>query len=144
MSFLNVDDIRAFISDFAQNNHLLDGEEFTDSEIVLAMDVAVDLFNVLPPLFRHSRDTFPSKAVLMYGTLGCMFDGKAALLARNHLEYSDGGLTVPVEERYQLYRSLADGYKTQYQEMAAAYKIAVNMESGWGEVRSDYAGMPAW
>jgi hypothetical protein len=142
---LQIDTIRQFIQDYQQNNYLLNEQEFTDSDIQLSMNLAVDMFNSIPPRsVTYQVSTFPSDAILMYGTLGFMFEGRAALLARNHLEYTDGGLTVPVEERAQLYLSLAATYKQQFQTYSEQYKINSNLESGWGSVSSDMAAFPSW
>ena len=65
-------------------------------------------------------------------------------MARNQLSYSDGGLQIPIEEKYELYLSLANSFGTQFSTTAARLKASLNMESGWGEVRSDEAMFPIW
>jgi hypothetical protein len=87
---------------------------------------------------------FPSKHVMLLGTLWQMYSGRAALMARNQLSYTDGGLQIPVEEKYELYMNLANTFGTQFKEEAQKLKISINMESGWGEVRSDEAAFPIW
>jgi hypothetical protein len=84
------------------------------------------------------------KSILMEGTLWKMFSGASALLARNHMEYSDGGLTVPIEERMQLYTSLAGMYQESFLSSARAVKTHLNIEDGWDSVSSDQAGFPIW
>ncbi len=69
---------------------------------------------------------------------------KPLLLARNTMSYSDGGLTVAIEERMELYLTLARQYSDQFKESAAKLKVHMNMEDGWGEVRSDFATFPLW
>jgi hypothetical protein len=73
-----------------------------------------------------------------------MYLGKATLLARNTMQYSDGGLQIPVEERAELYLGLANSFRSQFTETAKALKIQLNMESGWGSVSSDEAMFPVW
>lgn len=141
---LTIQEIREYVSDYAPNNYLIDGEEFTDTYIALCMSMAVDAYNALPPVSGYTLADFISKSILLYGTLWFMFNGKAILLARNHMSYSDGGLQIPIEERSQLYAGLAATFQSEFKSAATAVKVNQNMESGWGEVRSDYALFPMW
>ena len=141
---LTPEEVREFINDKIENNHLLDDVEFTNTRINLAMEVAVDRFNMLPPIGKTDVFSFPSKTVLMYGTLWALFDGQAAMLARNHMSYSDGGIQIPVEERMALYRELAVSYLQVFESSGKAIKVEQNFEDGWGGVSSDYSRMPLW
>jgi len=60
------------------------------------------------------------------------------------MEYSDGGLQIPIEERAQLYQTLAAGFQQQFMESSTKLKIYMNMEEGFGHVSSDLAIMPVW
>lgn len=141
---LSPEELRTFIKDYTENNYLLDGEEFHDLEIELAMDLAISDYNMMPPLSVANREDFPSKSILLSGTLYKMFSGRSALLARNTMNYSDGGIQIPVEERAQLYQSLAAMYQSDFVNSATRLKAHLNMEAGWGSVNSDYGYFPAW
>jgi hypothetical protein len=141
---LTPQEVREYTSDYAVNNYLIEGEEMTDTFISLSMTLAVDSFNTIPPIGNAGVQNFPSKSVLLWGTLWHAYLGKALLLARNTMEYSDGGLQIPIEERAQLYQTLAAGFQQQFTESATKLKIQLNMESGWGHVSSDLAIMPVW
>lgn len=141
---LTPQEVREFTSDYAVNNYLIDGEEMTDTFISLCMTLAADSFNSITPLSSFGVQNFPSKAVLLYGTCWHAYNGKAVLLARNTMEYNDGGIQVPIEERAQLYQSLAASFQQQFMEMSKPLKIQLNMEDGWGHVSSDLAIMPIW
>lgn len=141
---LTIEEVREYTSDFTPNNFLIDGEEFTDTFITLSMELAVAEYNAIPPLSQTSLSMFPSKAVLMSGTIWKMMAGKALLLARNTMSYSDGGLQVPIEERAELYSSLAQQWQAQFKDSAAQLKKSLNMEAGYGSVRSDYSNFPLW
>jgi hypothetical protein len=141
---LTPQEVREYTSDYAVNNYLIEGEEMTDTFISLSMTLAVDSFNTIPPIGAVGIQNFPFKSVLLWGTLWHAYLGKALLLARNTMNYSDGGLQIPIEERSQLYQSLAAGFQQQFTEAATKLKIQLNMESGWGEVRSDLSLMPTW
>lgn len=141
---LTPEEVREFIQDKVEKNHLLEGEEFSATQISLAMELAMGRFDFIIPISTTNIYTFPSKTLLMYGTLTVLFEGAAALLARNHMNYSDGGLQIPVEERMQLYQSLASMYGTSFDTMSRSWKLQNNVESGWGSAGSDYANFPIW
>lgn len=141
---LSPEQVRIYIKDRADSNYLITGEEFSDERIELAMELTVDTFNFMTPTTNYDLTSFPSKAMLLYGTLANLFSGQSALAARNQMSYSDGGLNIPIEERFQLYQSLAAQYGQQYSDLSKQWKIQANMESGWGGVSSDYATFPMW
>lgn len=143
-SILKPNEVREYISDYPDQNLLLDEQEFGDTFINLSMDLAVSEYNTIAPRTSFSVDNFPSKSVLMMGTLWQMYLGKSTLKARNHMSYTDGGLQIPIEEKYELYKNLADSFRAQFMETANRLKISANMEAGWGEVRTDEASFPYW
>jgi hypothetical protein len=143
-SILSVDKVREYISDYPEKNLLLDDKEFSDTFIELCMDLAISEYNSMTPKTGMTDASFPSKSLLMMGTLWQMFLGRSALMARNHLTYSDGGLQIPIEEKYELYASLANSFGNQFTTTAAKLKASLNMESGWGSVSSDEAMFPIW
>lgn len=143
-AILSPEKVREFISDYPDKNLLLDEQEFSNTFISLCMELATSEFNSISPKTNYNEENFPSKSLMMLGTLWQMYLGKSALMARNHLSYTDGGLQIPIEEKFELYRNLADSYGAQFQSGAVRLKTAINMESGWGEVRSDEAMFPIW
>lgn len=140
------DEVREFLVDYTENNHLLDGVEFSDTRISLATELAISEFNIIPPMGGVTIDSFvrQGKGLLITGICWKLFEGQSALLARNHMNYSDGGVSLPIEERFQLYQALSETFKAQFISSASRAKQYLNMESGWGEVRSDQAGFPTW
>lgn len=144
LEILSVLEVREYVSDYTPNNYLIDGEEFSDTYVSLCRDLAISSFNELPPISGMDLTNFPSKSILLWGTLWHMFNGKAALLARNTMNYSDGGLQIPIEERAELYRGLAQSFQSQFSDAAQRLKIHLNMESAWGSVSSDEACFPLW
>lgn len=141
---LTTEEVQEYIRDKAENNLLIEGTEFSPTVISVAMDLAINEYNLIPPISTASLMVFPNKALLMSGTLYKMFLGQAALLARNTMNYSDGGVSVPVEERFQLYMALGQMYQQEFQTSARNLKTYLNLESGWGGVASEYAYMPVW
>lgn len=141
---LTADDVREYLQDYPEANVLLDSEEFSDTYINLCMKLAVSEFNNMAPVTTFDMGNFPYLSLLMSGTCWQMFQGRAALKARNDLQYSDGGLTVPVEEKYQLYTNIAQNFRDIFVSSAQKLKIQLNMESGWSFVFGDEASFPLW
>jgi hypothetical protein len=143
---LTVEEVQEHIRDASENNHLIDGQEFSPTVINIAIKLAISEWNTIPPLSVASLESFPmgAKSVLMNGTLWKLFAGQAALLARNTMNYSDGGLQVPVEERFPLYIQMAAMYEQSFMNAAQRLKIHLNMEDGWGGVMSDESLFPIW
>lgn len=144
MADLTPQDIRNFLRDTKENNHLLDDIENPDSIIRLSMDLAISDFNAIPPKSNFALTGFEYKTVLLYGTCWQLFLGLMALAARNTMSYSDGGLDIPIEERFPYYAQMAQMYQQMYQSLAKPVKIQLNMESCWDSISSDYATFPAW
>jgi hypothetical protein len=143
-SILSTLEVREYLSDYPSENLLLDREEFSDTYIQLCMDMAADEFNARSPQSSFSTRDFPSKSLLLTGTLWKMYAGRSAVLARNNMSYSDGGLQIPIEERFQLYQTIATDFASQFDAIANRLKVNQNMESGWGSVSSDEAIFPIW
>lgn len=143
---LTIEEVQEHIRDQAINNLLLDGEEYTPAVVTLAIELAVSEWNSITPMSADTKNTFPmqGKSLLMTGTLWKLFMGQAALLARNTMRYSDGGLEIPVEERWEMYIRMAEMYQNTFTSQAQKLKIQLNMEAGWGQVQSDMAGFPTW
>lgn len=144
MAVIDPSEIRLYLSDYPEVNLLLDKEEFSDPFIQFCVNLAASEFNAMSPRTNYNGDNFPSKSILLHGTLWQMFLGAAAKQARNQLSYNDGGLVVPIEEKYELYKNMADTFGAQFQAAASRLKITINMEQGWGSVSSDEANFPAW
>lgn len=144
MADLTPQQVRDYLADSRENNHLLDDVEFTDARINLAMDLALSDFNAMPPKSTFNLGGFPYKATLLDGTCYHLYRGQMALAARNTMSYSDGGLDIPIEERFPYYQQMMQFYQQQFQQSAKAEKIQLNLESGWDSVRSDYSTFPVW
>jgi hypothetical protein len=142
MPTLSVSEVREFIKDKPEFNHLLDGEEFSPVQINMSIELAIDHFNGEIPVSNYSNNDFPKKDLLMSGTLYKLMSGASALLARNHMSFSDGGLQIPVEERITLYQSLAEMYKVDFETRTQKWKINNNIETGWGSVATDQSLFP--
>lgn len=143
-NLLSPDEVREYLSDYPESNLLLDKEEFGDTFISLCMELALSEYNSIPPTTSLDMLMFPSKSILLFGTCWQMFQGRSAMMARNQLSYSDGGLQIPVEEKYELYSNLAATFRALFSEASVKLKLSTNMEGGWSSVSSEAAFFPLW
>lgn len=150
---LTPEDVRTYIRDSVDVNYLLDGEEqFSDPRINNAISLAVDAINIIPPNTNYTgidKLPAPTRVLVLMGTLVNLFYGESAMAARNQFSYSDGGLTVPLEERFQYWLTLAQQHEQRFNSMVKSWKIGANMDgsltgNSWGEVRSDFSKFPKW
>lgn len=144
MAILTPQAVREMVLDKVEKNYLIDGQELSDTQIRLAMDMVVSEWNATPPTDAVTIQNFPYYHILVSGVLYRCFIGLAALAARNQFSFVDGGVSVPLEERFQLYQALAGMYQSDYQTSMQRVKISINMDSGWGGLGSDYARFPIW
>lgn len=147
MSLLDPASIRLFIKDHPSFNHLLEGVEFTDTELDNYTNAALQMFNITPPISSYDKTSLPAntEVIVLHGTLAHAYLGRAAMAARNQLSYSDGGLTIPIEERYQYYSDLAQNHANLFNTLSKNWKIGDNMgDKAWGSVGSDYSRFPQW
>ncbi|HET8689148.1 MAG TPA: hypothetical protein VFM18_21260 [Methanosarcina sp.] len=142
MALITPDYVRLYIRDQIEYNRLLDELEFKDERVAQAMDLVIDMYNIMTPITSYNANNFPNRFLLLMGTLYNLFLGEAAMAARNEMNYSDGGLQIPIEERFQYYSALADKYGALFTQMSQQNKIQENLEGGWGEVSSDFAYFP--
>lgn len=138
------EDVRQHLGDFAEENVLLDREEFNDREIDIAIRLAIQDYNSTPPLTQIVNGKTPDilDAVLMLGILYQLYRGKAAQNARNQLNYSDGGITVATNDRGPFYLQLAQQYKADFDARVPQVKAYLNLNNAYGELSSDYISTP--
>lgn len=132
--------VRAFMRDNANVNALLDGEETSDTLVELCAELALDDFNVTPPLIgNYTLDTHPSKGLLMLGTVIWVLQSAGILQSRNQLDYAAGGVTVGSSNKTPLYQSWINAFLQVYETKKANLKKAINAEEAFGSISSEYA-----
>jgi hypothetical protein len=124
--------VRAFMRDYAELNRLIQGEEHSDRLIAWAVIDAIDDFNTTPPFTGYGLVSFPSKHLLLRGTVISLLESVGLLMTRNHLNFSDGGIQVGVSDKTPLIQAWLQLYKNSYEQKKKDIKIALNIEGGWG------------
>lgn len=135
-----VQTVRLYMRDHAALNRLIQGEENSDRLIAWAVMDAIDDFNTTPPLIGAvGLLNFPSTSLLLRGTVINLLESLGLLMTRNHLTFSDGGIQVGISDKTSLIQAWLQIFKNSYEQKKVNYKIAANIEGGWGGgVGSEY------
>ena len=122
--------IRAKLRDYPELNRLIAGHESSDKQIALAMLETVDDWNSTPPLLSGvSIESFPSKSLLITGTLVKLIESIALLQTRNNMTYSDGqGIQVSVSDKAPMLLQWVNLFNSQYERKKVQLKQALNMQ----------------
>lgn len=142
---LSIDDIRTYCKDIPPLNDLLEGKpQSSDELIVLAMNLTVSDFNVVPPVSQHTIKSFPSDTIMIYGVLHHLCNAEAERQLRNQVTYSAQGLNAGIDDKFEQYHRLAAYYKELFDQKIGAFKTFQNMDEAWGGSYSPYAYLNEW
>lgn len=142
---LSVADIRLYAKDDPALNVLLQGEfESAENLVELAMRLAVNDFNVVPPISSYAVDDFPSDTVLLYGVLHHLANAEAERQLRNQVNYNAQGLNAGIDDKFPQYNQLAQYYKGLFESKINQFKTQSNLEKAWGGSFSPYAAINEW
>lgn len=120
--------VRMYMRDFPELNRLIKGQESSPRQIAWAIVDTMDDWASTPPFLGvPSISSFPSKHLLCRGAVIALLEGIALLQTRNHLTFSDGGLTVTVGTP-QLILQYLSMMKQSYEEKKARFKASQNIE----------------
>jgi hypothetical protein len=122
--------------DYPELNRLTDGEENSDRMIVWAIIDTLEDFNSSPPPISLPFDQIP-RSLLRYGVTTTLLESVMLLSARNHLAYSDGGINVNLD-RTPLLMQMREMMRSTYEMKKKEFKIAKNIEGGYGNSPSEY------
>jgi len=133
--------LRLFLNDTPELNRLIRREESTDTDLDLAIDLAIDDYNITAPLLGASGlATFPSLYLLIYGATIQVLRSKGILQSRNELAYSSGGVSVRIFDKTQLYQSWIAQFVAEYERKKQNFKISANINSSLASgVISEYS-----
>ena len=139
MASITPEDVRRFIRDKPEFNSYQGRSEFSPEEIESAIDFVIDEINAVPPLeIIFDKATFPFRSVLLYGVTAHLYLGEAFRQERNHLPVNSGGVSVDDFAHSSAYTNLANNISAKFEDRIRRIKIAINMDRGWGSIRSGY------
>lgn len=127
-----VNQVRSFMRDYPELNRLIAGVESSNRQIVWAIFDSLDDFNTSPPFTSHDINSFPSKSLLIRATVCSLLESIGLLQTRNHLQFSDGGITVGVSDKTPFIQSWLQLFRNAYEAKKEKLKVAYNIETAWG------------
>ena len=132
--------LRLFLNDTPELNRLIRRQESTDQKIDLAIDLAIDDYNITTPLLQvHTIADFPSLFLLIYGAAIQLLRSNGILQSRNELTYSSGGVSVRIFDKTQLYQSWIAQFVSEYERKKNNFKISLNINGAMGAgIGSEY------
>lgn len=146
----HIESVRLFMRDFAELNLLIRGEESTDRMIVWATQDFLSDFNGTTPFTGYTLEELASRNLqhlCVRGTVITLLQSVMILHARNYLPFSDGGLTVSINDKAPIIQSMLQLFQAAYEQNKRNAKTALNIEQlldlGPSSVHSDYYGLAA-
>lgn len=128
-----VQSVRLYTRDFEELNRLIAGEESNDRIIAWAVLDALSNFNGTPPfigtftleqLFANNQ-----QHLLLRMTVEALIESVGLLQTRNHINYSDGGINVGVNDKTPLLMNWLQYYRAYTEQLKQRVKVALNIQS---------------
>ncbi len=124
--------VRLFMRDHPQLNRLVKGEESSDRMIAWAIVDALSDFNGTPPLlgtFRLEDLIMRNQQALLTRMVTCsLLESVGLLQTRNHVNYSNGGINVGVNDKTPLIMNWLQYFKGTTEQMKLRVKTSFNIE----------------
>lgn len=146
----HIESVRLFMRDFAELNLLIQGEESSDRMIVWATQDFLSDFNGTPPFTGFSLEELRQRNLqhlAVRGTVITLLQSVMLIQIRNHLPFSDGGLSVEINGKAALIQSVLQLFQSAYEQNKRQVKTALNIEQlldyNPSGVHSDYYGLYA-
>ena len=129
--------VRQFMRDFPKLNELRGVEESSDIDLKLYSMLALDEFNMTPPVIApYHFGNFPSNSLLLLGTVCYALASHGILQFRNNLQYADGGQNVNIWDKGPAYMGNANIFSQKWMQQTIALKRSINLSNGYGVVQS--------
>jgi len=131
--------------DFPELNRLIEGEETNARMMIWAVIDALDDFNQSPPPIGFLPVDMVPQSILLRGTVLSVLESVGLLQTRNHLTFSDGGITVGVSDKAPLLMNWIQMFRNQYETKKLRWKTSKNIEQAFGAgVVSEYYQLGGW
>lgn len=142
---LTIDTIRMFMRDQPQYNILLEGVEFSNDEIEMAMRLVLGKYNAMLPQSTYTTPYALNEYVLLCGTCSILLRSEGIRQLRNQLITQDGNISMAgLDEKQALYAEWAERFNQEFTTMAQNIKIQNNMESCYAGFGSGYRYIGRW
>jgi len=131
--------VRLYMRDFAELNRIVRGEETSDRQIAWAVLDAVSDFNGTPHFTSLRLEDLlmrNQQALMLRMTTISIIESVGLLQTRNHINYSDGGINVGVNDKTPMLMNWLQYYKSFTDQMKQRVKVALNIEGILGPSNS--------
>jgi len=136
--------VRAYLRDHPELNRLLAGVESSDRFLAWAVLDAVAWFNGTPHFTRLSLDDLlqlNQHALLLRMVTVGVLESVGLLQTRNHINYSNGGLNVGVNDKTPLIMNWLQYFRSFIEQRLTQVKVSLNisqlLDSGASGVHSE-------
>jgi hypothetical protein len=124
--------VRDFLRDHPELNRLIAGHETNNRMIAWAVLDAISLYNGTPPNTSDSLDTLLARSqqhLLLRLTVVTVLESVGMLQTRNHINYSNGGINVGVNDKTPLIMNWLQYFKSSSDQLMTRVKVAQNIDS---------------
>ena len=131
--------VRLYHRDFPELNRIVAGEESSDRQIAWAVYDAVADFNGTPHFTCLTLEDLLQKqqhALLLRMTTISLIESVGLLQTRNHINYSNGGINVGVNDKTPMLMNWLQYYKAYTDQLKQRVKVAINIEGILGPSNS--------
>lgn len=131
--------VRLYMRDFPELNRITAGEETSDRQIAWAVLDAMSDFNGTPHLTTYLLEDLlqiNQQALLLRMTVISIIESVGLLQTRNHINYSDGGLNVGVNDKTPMLMNWLQYYRSFTDQMKQRVKVALNIQGILGPSNS--------
>lgn len=142
----HIQGVRLYLRDLAELNQLIQGEETSDRMLTWSTLAFLSDFNGTPHFTQLTLDDLYQRQLqylCVIGTVNIVTESLIYLYNRNHLPFSDGGISVSINDKAGFLQGWLAMQKSSYEQNKRMVKIAMNIEglldTGPGGVHSDYA-----
>ena len=130
-----VQEVRYFTRDIPELNRLTAGEESSDRQIAWAVLDALSDFNGTPHLTTMLLEDFlerNQRHLLLRMTVVSLIESVGLLQTRNHINYSNGGVNVGVNDKTPMLMNWLQYFKSSTEQKKTRFKVAINIEGMMG------------
>jgi hypothetical protein len=131
--------VRLYHRDFPELNRIVAGQESSDRQIAWAALDALSDFNGTPHFTTFTFDEIlqrQQQALLLRMTTISLIESVGLLQTRNHINYSNGGINVGVNDKTPLLMNWLRYYKSSTDQLKQRVKVAINIEGILGPSNS--------
>lgn len=123
--------VRAYMRDLPELNRLIAGQETGDRFIGWAVLDAMSRFNGTPHFTNYAFEdllSFNQHFLLLRMTVETVLESVGLLQTRNHINYSNGGINVGVNDKTPLIMSWLQLFSARNDQLITRSKIALNIQ----------------